>query len=1172
MTVKYLAMKYSFPDTLHHRFIVFTGRLRARVVLLTAALAAMCMLAPVAHALSPDTYAERSVLADGRWVRVSVTQDGPVRIPVATLRQWGFDDPARIRVFGYGGRRISDILDQDTYRDDLPQLQTIVTPQGVVFYAEGPQTVSISASGTMSAEVNPFSDKSYYYITQDGEGDDARFEARTPGTLPPLSDGVDVSRQPITAVRQLVRHELEQYSFEQSGHKLFGEDFRFTPSRVFEFNLPDRDESAPVQLLCGFAASTGAGGTLTLLANGAETDAKVRVSPSGANVAASYVTVSGSVDNLPSGRLALTVRFVPDGTIGETRLDAIDVTYLRRLAVPSRTAPMVFAAGGAQTETLSAAIGEGVPSLYDVTDPHNISAPDYTLEQDRLIWHTASGERRYAMWDATSLLPAPVYEGVVTNTNLHDALRPVPDMVIVARTEWLAQAQELAEMHRTDRQHPLDVMVVDAQAVYDEFSSGTPDVGALRRYFKMLYDRGIASGTPFRMALLMGRATYDNRGLTDEFKSLKELWLPTWNTDEALREGDSYTSDDIFAFLEDGSGRRLSADRYCIAVGRMPVGTVSQAADAVSKMRTYMANRDMTGWKNRVLLVADDGNLGTHMDQTEEMQAAMLATEGGSRMFYHKAYIDAFPLVGGSAQGARERIHRLLDEGVMLWSYIGHAGRNFLSGDNILTYTDINSLRHKRWPVFYGATCSFARWDGVEPSGCELMFANPRGGIIAAVSATREVLISENGLLSNAWGNEVFALDSLGHYPTLGEAYMAAKNRLASPYNRSNANKLKYVLLGDPALRPWPDTDLDITSMAGQTPGDEENPPVLMARQPLTVEGVVRGTDGQPLDDFDGVITASIHDAEYSTTSLGRRTTNDGNGKEVVFQEQGDKLYAGNDSIRGGRFTLRVAMPSEVADNYRPAAITLYARSQDGREAIGCNRQFYVYGYDDTAPDDRTAPRIEYAYLNHESFESGQAVNASPLLLARVSDDTGINLSSAGVGHRMTVRLDSIKTYNDVAQYFTPSSDGTPSGTLAYPLSDLEPGTHLLELRVWDTNGNSATEAISFEVRPGLAPTLFDVYTDANPAVTEANFYVRHDRPDADLTVTVQLCDLMGRTVWSKSVSDRSDMFVSAPLHWDLRDFSGRRVPRGIYLYRTTVSAEGSHPQTLTRRLAVAAE
>ena len=66
-----------------------------------------------------------------------------------------------------------------------------------------------------------------------------------------------------------------------------------------------------------------------------------------------------------------------------------------------------------------------------------------------------------------------------------------------------------------------------------------------------------------------------------------------------------------------------------------------------------------------------------------------------------------------------------------------------------------------------------------------------------------------------------------------------------------------------------------------------------------------------------------------------------------------------------------------------------------------------------------------------------------------------------GLGHQMTLKLDDRRTFNDLSLYYTPSPDGSTSGTIAYPMSDLSDGNHTLAFRVWDTSGNSATHTLS---------------------------------------------------------------------------------------------------------------
>lgn len=123
---------------------------------------------------------------------------------------------------------------------------------------------------------------------------------------------------------------------------------------------------------------------------------------------------------------------------------------------------------------------------------------------DGVAWtNDYAGLRLYAAWDENATLPSPTYEGTVANQNLHDT-SVLPDMVIIPLPELRAQANRLADIHRNDRDS-LTVIVADPQEIYNEFSSGSPDVNSLRHYLKMLYDRGNAAGKPLKYAILMGK-------------------------------------------------------------------------------------------------------------------------------------------------------------------------------------------------------------------------------------------------------------------------------------------------------------------------------------------------------------------------------------------------------------------------------------------------------------------------------------------------------------------------------------------------------------------------------------------------------------------------------------------------------------------------------------------
>lgn len=1152
---------------------------RALAAVVMTVTGALCV-----NAFTASKYAEQSVLSSGKWVKVSVPSTGLYAITPAQLKQWGFTDVSRVRVCGYGGNRIADHLSSANYIDDVPVLPTFRTSAGnIVFYGVGPEAWATSVTGRYTQSSNIYTTEGYYFVTQVEPNDTIIVE-------PELETaGRPGASNPATSFWMRLHHEKELASPGQAGPHLVGEDFRLTKSREFSFGLPDRidKDMVGVWFETSFVAKTyGQSSSLTFTANGETVPAlssdKISATISDIHYHGSETVTRHTLNMLEGNKLNLKITHESPTTVQGAWLNYISVNYQRKLQLDANGQLMFW------TNTSGQSLGNvksGV-RLLDVTTPqriYQVDAGDVTADS-RLEWTGSfTGWRTYVAFNDDARLPSPSYVGTVAPQDLHGlATESVPDMVIVCHPSMVAQARRIAALHREDPVEPLEVQVVEMEKIYNEFASGMADVSALRKYFKMLWDKGVADApegytSKFRYAILMGRATYDNRLLTDEVKAFMPFSIPWWmggTMRQSLNDTDGYGTDDFMALLKDNSGSDKGLDDLCIAIGRIPVRTVEEATSYIDKLEQYMKSSKKTGWKNSVMFLADDGDNGRHMDQTESLIKNMNKI-ADNPLFANKVYLDAYLREGGTYPDARSAMFRLLSEGVVWWSYIGHANDHSLTHNNQLTYNDLNSLFYKNVPVFYGATCDFLRWDQNSLSGGEIMFYERYGGAISIISATRPVYIYENGLLSNAVGRHLGARDASGHLLTVGEIYRRSKNNILTDNGShlSNPNRLRYVLMGDPAMRlATPSDVIDITEIDGKSLEDfDDNPVELNALQTAVIKGVIRNSDGEVRSDFDGVVTVTLYDAEFSTTTHGYPDA-DTEGRVLTFEQQGDRLTAASAQVKNGEFEVRLSVPMDIADNYRPAAITTYAYATNSNdEASGKTGQLYVYGFSDTADADTTAPVIESMYLNHETFSDGGITDASPMLIARVSDDVAINLSTAGVGHSMTVQLDGNDTYNNVAMYYTPLADGTSGGVINYPMSDLMPGEHTLRLRVWDTSANSASATINFVVGERVAPVIYDIYTDASPAHDKANFYISHDRPDQMATVTVQVYNLLGHPLWSRTVTGVSDMFTSTPVTWDLTDTSGRRVPRGIYLYRASITVDGETFDTGSRRLAVAA-
>lgn len=1133
-----------------------------------------------AHAFSTTHYADSSKLATGKWVKIKVTKSGMHAITSADAQKWGFSDISKLHIFGFGGAPISEKLTEDL-PDDLPQIPVVRSGGKIIFYAQGPTTwKNVDGKVNFTPVQHPYATAGYYFVTDDAKYADIA-----------VAKASNVATGPATSTyTERVFHEEELVNPGETGRMLLGEDFRYNKSQTFKFSLPGYISGTNVNVLTSFASKTmGGNSKLTFQQNGTNipgdgTDNIGAV----LDVAHTHYAWGSSVKSfVPTNgeNLSYTVTYNPSGTVYLARLNYIAVNYERALALQNGTVAWGQHDGKAESQLEVSGVTDET-QVWDVTTSHLPTEMNVTKHDGKAVFSPIiSGSREYVAFNPSASFPSPTFDCKVSNQNIHG--EATPDMVIISPTEFLDQARRIASMHESV--DSMRVLVVDQKQVFNEFSSGTPDAMAYRKLNKMFYDRGADSkGHKLGYMLLFGNGTYDNRQLSSTVKAASYPMLLTWQSEASNDENTSFTSDDPFAVLADDSGTDFASFDLDISVGRFPVKSVSEARTAVDKLIKYVTTPNNGSWKNNVLDVADDENQAIHMKQSEET-TAISKVNGGNDYIYNKVYIDAFNAVsqgsGRTYPDARAKMFHSLSEGVVWWNYTGHASPNGWTGEGLLTSPDVsNNLFYKRLPILYAATCEFTRFDALNLSGGEKMFLNGQGGAIALICPPRLVYITQNGDLHKRVAKYTFARDAEGMPHRLGDILRWGKNdyRKATSAGHED-NNMRYFLFGDPAMRPaFAPLKIKVESINGQQLS-EDNKPEFKARQTLTFAGKVTDSKGNKVD-FNGPVIATLYDCEQSVLSHGY---GDG-GEEYAYLDRPNKLAVKVDTVKNGDFSFKVTVPSEILatfDNYSPSLINLYAYDNSqtssvkfnggSREAMGSNSQFYIYGYDDTVVADTIGPNIEMMVLNGEEFKDGDLVNESPLLMARVSDESGINLSSSGIGHAITLTIDDKTTIDDLSAYFSPintDNENGSAGNINYQLSDLDPGAHTLKLKVWDVFNNSSSKTINFTVIRGMKPDLYDVYCDANPASTSANFYLKHNRPDATVTVGIDIYNLLGQLVWTATQTGRSDSGTSFPVTWNLTDMNGNRVQRGIYIYRARISTDGIQEATKAKKIAVTAQ
>ena len=768
----------------------------------------------------------------------------------------------------------------------------------------------------------------------------------------------------------------------------------------------------------------------------------------------------------------------------------------------------------------------------------------------------------------TATLPEPEYVYGITNQD-HHADEAV-DMVIIIPTnqQVLAQAERIKAWHETN--DGLRVRIVPADELYNEFSSGTPDATAYRRYLKMFYDRATTDADIPRFLFLFGDGAWDNRMLSADWAGYDpDDFLLCFESENSFSHVNCYVSDDFFCLLDDEEQiqqTKNNINAYLgkpdVAVGRFPARTEVEAKVLVDKTLNYADNVYAGPWQNVICVMGDDGNGNTHMATADRV--ANLVETNYSGYTINKIYWDAYQRVssatGYSYPDVTQLIKQQMTNGALMMNYNGHGAPYAFSHELVMKLADFESSVSNCLPLWVTASCDIMPFDGQEENIGETVMFNQRGGGVAFFGTTRTVYASYNEQMNLAFTNYVL---TPGY--TIGEAVRQAKCDLVSQGRDTSPNKLQYTLLGDPALRlACPESGVVIDSINGQAVSKEVQ---LSAGSVATVRGhIVK--DKVLNSSFSGVVTATVRDAEETITCQLNNQTAEGADEPFVYKDRTKTLYQGSDSIVNGIFRFTFAVPKDISYTDGNGLMTLYAVNNDKTEtAHGENGSFVLNGSDITQ-NDSIGPSI-YCYLNSKSFVNGGNVNATPYFGAELYDDNGINASGSSVGHDLELIIDGelSKTYN-LNDYFSFDFGDYRSGTVGFSIPELSVGPHKLLFRAWDVLNNSSTSELTFNVVKNAGDGSFSVICTKNPATTTTSFVINHDRSSSEVDVTIDIFDMSGRQLW-KRVETGLPTDGVVVMDWDLRIGGGSRLRTGVYIYRIQVNGNGGSSASYANKLII---
>ena len=775
------------------------------------------------------------------------------------------------------------------------------------------------------------------------------------------------------------------------------------------------------------------------------------------------------------------------------------------------------------------------------------------------ITQTAGGNLRLDYIDLQHAEPAPITIGEPTYvyriTNQDHHADAATDMVIIIPTSQhlLAQAERLKAHH--EQHDGLRVTIVPADELYNEFSSGTPDATAYRRYLKMLYDRATTPNDKPRYLLLFGDGAWDNRMLTSEWSGYNtDDYLLCYESENSFSQVNCYVSDDFFCLLDDeeviqttNGNSTTYAGKPDVAVGRLPARTPDEAKTLVDKIISYAQNEYAGPWQNEICMMGDDGNDNSHMKTADKVATMIESTYPNYNV--DKIYWDAYQRTSSSTGYSYPDVTRLikqqLQNGALMMNYCGHGAAYAMSHELVMKLTDFESQQSNYLPLWMTASCDIMPFDGQEENIGETVMLNSKGGGIAFFGTTRTVYATYNEVMNLAFTKHVLTPSM-----AIGEAVRLAKCELVEKSSDLTCNKLQYTLLGDPALQlNTPRQKMVVDSINGMpaTQGIK-----LAAGSIVKISGHVE-LNNETDTDFNGIVTLSVRDAEETITCRLNDRSSTGADKAFVYQDRTNYLYRGSENVTEGVFHFTFAIPKDISYTDGSGLMTLYAINADKtRSAHGENESFELIG-SSTALTDSIGPSV-YCYLNSKNFKNGGKVNTTPYFIAELYDDSGINASGSSIGHDLELIIDGDmnQTYN-LNNYFEYDFGDYRSGSIGFSIPQLSIGTHKLLFRAWDILNNSTTTELLFEVSEDAGAGEFNVTCTQNPANTNTQFVITHDRPGSELKVTLDVFDLGGRQLWRQidTVMATND---TVTIDWNLNVAGGSRLHTGLYLCRLTLN------------------
>jgi hypothetical protein len=1119
------------------------------------------LLAKMPKVSSRQSANEDFPLAQGNWYRIEVSETGMYKLDYNYFRSLNIliSDINSIRLYGNGGLAIPD--DNTTPRPNtLLEISRLVVDQNnngifdpddyVVFYGRGVRGWSYNGSNTFQHYINPYTEKNYYFFTiTQGRG-------KQMDTLSALAVSPPAF-QP-TSFQEKSFIEEEKHNLQKSGRRWVGKEFKGADADTYTKSLPGLVATSPITYKFKFLHRSATYDYLDIFENGqllsGGSTGMGTINLGASTTFAREVNLNASrTGGVTNNTSIVKIQVTPSNQNQDalTWLDWMELYYQRRFEAVNDT--LLFT-----TPDYEGLVHYDISNFssdihaFDVTDHSNVKELKYYSADPTIctlqLQQTGGSVREIAVVGKTGFkIPAAAVK--IENTiNLHN-VQSQYDFIIISppEPEFLNEANRL-KTHR-ESHDSLRTLVVDINQIYSEFSGGIPDILAIREFLR--YTQAHWQSPVPQYVLLFGWGYFDYKNISSNQRN----WIPPYETEESLDlTNTSYPTDDEFVLLDSQNSI------YSIAIGRLPARSAQEASILINKIISYETTAPVDQWRNSLTFVADDGitsegDDGTiYTDPTEGLAESKVAKSYEKKKIYIVEYPTVNSALGRRKPNANAAIVDAINQGTLFTNFIGHGNDQLWAHEWIFTREgDLPKLFNRdRLTFVIAATCEFGLYDNPDLlSAGEQLVTMEQGGAIGSLVASRKVYNEPNIVLNTSFFSYLFKKDGTGRNPRLGDAVRSAKSIAMS---NDAGNTQKFHLFGDPTLRLlMPKNVASVDSVNGKSTSSIV---AIKSLGHVPLQGAMRLNNGTAITSFQGKGTLQVFDSRREVNIV------DGIG-DFKFKVNGSLLYRGGVSITNGQFETTIPIPKDVTFGNQ-SRISMYAWN-DATDGAGYTENVTINGIDSTTAD-TLGPQISI-YLIDLNFRPGDVVKSNDTMIVRFHDESGINTSTAGVGHQLSATISNPEQTFDLSNYYQSDFDTYKSGEVRYPLHNLSEGKHTVHIKAWDVQNNSSEAETYFEVSVADDLTMLNVVNYPNPFSNSTTFTFQRNVIDP-INVEVKIFSIAGRLIGKMNVQNITDRSVR--ILWDGRDNDGDSLANGIYLYKLIArSQNGQHTSETTGKLAV---